>query len=127
DRDLAVGAIAVPESDAAGTAAEVDAVELLLVGVIDREVVVALVGEDLQLRRTVGAEIPVAVEVIGGEVEEDRALGREEACVFELQAGALADDRRLGVDLADQLRERRADVAGDRDRLTGTAVEVTEQ
>ena len=69
----------------------------------------------------------MAVEVVGGEVEEDGALGREVARVLELEAGALADDGRLGIDLADQLGERRADVAGDRDRLAGAAVEVAEQ
>ena len=69
----------------------------------------------------------MAVEVVGREVEEDRALGREGVGVLELEARALADDRRVGVDLADQRGERRADVAGDRDRLAGAAVDVAEQ
>ena len=111
----------------AGAAAEVDAGQRRVVGVVDGDVVVALVGEDPQLRRQVGLEVVVAVEVVGGEVEEDRALGREVAGVLELEAGGLADHGRVRLDLADQLRERRADVAGDRDRLTGAAVDVAEQ
>ena len=63
----------------------------------------------------------MAVEVVGGEVEEDRALGREDVGVLELEAGGLADDGRVGLDLAGQRGERRADVAGDRDRLAGAS------
>ena len=69
----------------------------------------------------------MAVEVVGGEVEEDRALGREGDAVLELEAGGLADHRGVRVDLAGERGERRADVAGDRDRLAGGPVEVAEQ
>ena len=69
----------------------------------------------------------MAVEVVGREVEEDRALGREGDAVLELEAGGLADDGRVGVDLAGQRGERRADVAGHRDRLAGGPVDVPEQ
>jgi hypothetical protein len=127
DGDLAVGRGTVAEGDPASAAAEVGAGGEGVVGVEDRDVVVALVGEDPQLRRQVGLEVGVAVEVVGSEVEEDGALGGEGGGVLELEAGALADDRRRGIDLADQLGERGADVAGDRDRLTGGAVEVAEQ
>ena len=126
-RDLAVGRRAGAEGEPPGAAAEVGAGQRRVVGVVDGDVVVALVGEDPQLRRQVGLEVVVAVEVVGGEVEEDRALGREEARVLELEAGGLADHRRVRLDLPGQLRERRADVAGDRDRLTGAAVDVPEQ
>ncbi len=77
DGDLAVGRGAVAEGDAAPAAAEVDAGQLGVVGVVDGDVVVALVGEDPQLRRQVGLEVAVAIEVVRREVEEDRALGRE--------------------------------------------------
>ena len=100
-RHLAVGAGADAEGDAAGAAAEVDAGERRVVGVVDGDVVVALVGEDPQLRRQVGLEVAVAVEVVGREVEEDRALGGEGGAVLELEAGALADDGRVGLDRAD--------------------------
>ena len=53
--------------------------------------------------------------------------GREVVGVLELEARGLADDRRVGVDLAGQGGERGADVAGDRDRLAGAAVDVSEQ
>ena len=69
----------------------------------------------------------MAVEVVGGEVEEDRALGGEGDAVLELEAGGLADDRRGRVDLAGERGERRADVAGDGDRLAGRPVDVAEQ
>ena len=69
----------------------------------------------------------MAVEVVGGEVEEDRALGGEVGCCP--RAGSWSTRRRRSprVDLADQLGERRADVAGHRDRLAGAAEDVAEQ
>ena len=115
------------EGDAARAAAEVDAGERRIVGVVDGDVVVALVGEDPQLRRQVGLEVAVAVEVVGRKVEEDRALGREGDAVLELEAGGLADHGRVGVDLAGQRGERRADVAGHRNRLAGRPVDVPKQ
>ena len=98
-RHLAVGGGAVAEGDAARAAAEVGAGQGRVVGVVDGDVVVALVGEDPQLRRQVGVEVGVAVEVVGGEVEEDGALGGEGGGVLELEAGGLADDGRIGLDL----------------------------
>src|ERR1700753_2381033 len=65
--------------------------------------------------------------MVGREVEKGGSLGAEEPGVLELEAGGLADDRRVGVDLADQARDRDADVARDRDRLAGAAEDVAEQ
>jgi hypothetical protein len=127
DGHLAIGPGAGAEGDPAGAAAEVGTGQLGVVGVVDGDVVVALVGEDPQLRRQIGPEVAVAVEVVGSEVEEDRALRRELGRVLELEAGGLADDGRVRRDRPDQRRERRADVAGDRDRFGGGAVEVAEQ
>ena len=69
----------------------------------------------------------MAVEVVGGDVEQHTAFGREGLGVLELEARGLADHRDPGVDLADQRGQRRADVAGDRDRLGGGAPYVGEQ
>ena len=69
----------------------------------------------------------MAVEVVGGEVEEDGALGGEGGGVLELEAGRLADDGRVGIDRPGERGERRADVAGDGDRLAGGPVDVAEQ
>ena len=77
ERHLAIGAGAAAEGDPPAAAAEVGPGKRRVVGVVDRDVVVALVGEDPQLRREVGVEVGMAVEVVGGEVEEDAALGRE--------------------------------------------------
>ncbi len=126
-RHLAVGRGAAAELDPPRAAAEVDAGQLGIVAVPDRDVVVALVGEDAQLRLAVGREVAVAVEVIGRQVQEDRALGAEEAGVLELEAGDLGDDGRVGFDLADQAGQRHADVARHRDRLAGAAEDVAEQ
>ena len=125
--DFAVGGGTAAEGDAAGAAAEVGPDQLGIVGVVDGDVVVALVGEDPELGGEVGLEIAVAVEVVRRQVEEDGALGREEAGVLELEARGLADDRRLRVAPPDQARQRRADVAGDRDRLAGRPPDVPEQ
>ena len=54
-------------------------------------------------------------------------VGRELDRVLELEARALADDGGVGVELADQRRQRRADVAGHRDRQLGRAVDRAEQ
>ena len=124
---LAIGAGAVAEGDPPAAAAEVGPGEGGVVGVVDRDVVVALVGEDPELRRQVGVEVGVAIEVVGREVEEDRALGaRSSRCP---RAGSSRPRRRSSrrVDLTDQRGERGADVAGDRDRLAGAAVDVSEQ
>ena len=51
DGDFAVGRGTVAEGDTAPTAAKVDASQLGVVGVVDSDIVVALVGEDPQLRR----------------------------------------------------------------------------
>ncbi len=126
-RHLALRRRTAAEGDAPPAAAEVGAGERRVVGVVDGEVVVALVGEDAQLRRQVGVEVAVAVEVVGREVEEDAALGGEVRGVLELEAGGLADHRRVGLQPAGQRGERRADVAGDGDRLARRAVDVPEQ
>ncbi len=122
--DLALGTGAVTEGDAAGAAAEVDPGEGRVVGVVDGDVVIALVGEDPQLGVEVGTQVGVAVEVVGRQVEEDRALGSEGDAVLELEARGLADHGRRGIDLSGQRRERRADVAGHGHRLPGGPVDV---
>ena len=58
----------------------------------DRDVVVALAGEDLQLGGEVVLQRAVAVEVVGLDVEQYRALGREGQRVLELKRARLADD-----------------------------------
>ena len=126
-RHLAVGRGTAAELDPPRAAAEVDPGQFGIVAVPDRDVVVALVGEDAQLRVEVGGEVAVAVEVVGRQVQEDRALGAEEAGVLELEAGGLGDDGRVGLDLPDQAGERDADVARHRDRLAGPAEDVAEQ
>ena len=93
----------------------------------DRDVVVALAREDLQLRGEVVLERAVAVEVIGLDVEQDRPLGGELQRVLELKRARLADDDRRGREAAGQRAERRADVAGDRHRHVRRAVDVAEQ
>jgi hypothetical protein len=93
----------------------------------DRDVVVALVGEDPQLRRPVGRERPVAVEVVGLEVEQDGALGGEEDGVLELEGRDLAHDDGLGRERVDERAERRPDVPGDGHRPPGLAVDVPDQ
>jgi len=70
----------------------------------------------------------VAVEVVRKRgCEEDGALGGELDRVLELEAGGLADDRRGRVDRLGERGQRRADVAGDGDRLGGGPVDVAEQ
>src|SRR4051812_26999536 len=51
----------------------------------DRDVVVALPGEGLELGGQVGVERAVAIEVVGRDVQEHRALGRERDGVLELE------------------------------------------
>ena len=91
----------------------------------DGDVVVALVGEHLQLCGDVVVEAGVAVEVVGREVEDHRGLGREER-VLELERRHLAHDRRVGRQPADQRRQRGADVACDRHRQRRLAVDVAD-
>ena len=93
----------------------------------DGDVVVALVGEDAQLGRAVGLEGPVAVEVVGRQVEQHGALGRELDGVLELEGGDLADHGRRRAQPADERAQRRADVAGDRHRPPGLAVDVADE
>ena len=93
----------------------------------DRDVVVALVGEDAQLGGRVGLEGPVAVDVVGRQVEQHGALGRELDGVLELEGGDLADHGRVGRQVADERAQGGADVAGDRHRAPGLAVDVADE
>ena len=124
-RQLGLGRVA--GQDAAGAAAEVDHAEVLG---RDRDVVVALVAEDLQLGPVVGLDGAVAVEVVALQVEDHRRLGREGDRVLQLERRALADHDRSGIVLFRMEGERRVggpDVADDRDRHAGLAVQVAEQ
>ena len=100
--DLAIGVDAAAVSNATPASAEVQAAQHRLGRVEDRDIVVALIGEDAQLCSQVVVEVPVTIEVIGGRVQQHSALRRESLGVLELKARALADDRGLGVQLADQ-------------------------
>ncbi len=93
----------------------------------DRDVVVALVGEDAQLGLRVGLEGAVAVDVVGREVEQHGALGSELDGVLELEGGDLADHGRVGCQVADERAQGGADVAGDRHRPPGLAVDVADE
>ena len=95
----------------------------------DRDVVVALVGEDLQLGLVVGGQRAVAVEVVAVEVEQDGGLGRERQRVLELEGRGLADDDGVGGRVAREAERGvgRTDVADDRDRDAGLAMQVPEQ
>src|SRR5439155_24825806 len=79
--------------------------------------------EDAQLCVAVGLERAVAVEVVRLEVEQHRNLTGELVHVFELEARELTDDPRARFDLAVELGQRAADVAGDR-RLQHHAEEL---
>ncbi len=93
----------------------------------DRDVVVALIGEDPELRGPVGLECPMAIEVVGLEVEQDGALGGEQDRVLELEGRDLAHDDGLGRERVDVGAERRPDVPGDGHRPPGLAVDVADQ
>jgi hypothetical protein len=93
----------------------------------DGDVVVALMGEDAQLGRAVSLEGAVAVEMVGGEVEQHGALGRELDGVLELEGGDLADDGGGLRQPSDERAQRRADVAGHRDRPPRLAVDVADE
>ena len=86
-----------------------------------------LVGEHAQLGLAVGGERAVPVEVVGGEVEQDGGLRGEGERVLELERRRLADHDRSGVERAGEAGQRRADVAGDRDREPRLAVDPTDQ
>ena len=58
----------------------------------DRDVVVALPGEHLQLGRDVVVHVPWRSSVVGLEVQQHRRLGRERLGVLELERRRLADD-----------------------------------
>jgi len=118
--ELAAGA----ERDAPRAAAEVLDAEA---GRRDGDVVVALMGEDPQLRREVVLECAMAVEVVGLHVEQHRSLGREVQRVLELEGARLADDHRLRRQRPGEAAHRGADVPGDRDRPARLAVDVAEQ
>ena len=59
-------------------------------------IVVALLGEDAQLRGHVVVKGAVPVEMIGLEIEQHGGLGSERLGVLELKRGCLADDRGVG-------------------------------
>ena len=86
------------EADAPRAATEVPVPKLRRLAVVDRGVVVPLVGEDLELRRQVFVERAVAVQVVRGKVDEDRALRREVVGVLELEGHhrALGNAERRG-------------------------------
>ena len=86
-----LGARAGAEADAPRAAAEVLDPEPER---RDRDGLVRLAGEDLELGGAVGLEGAVAVEVVLGEVEQHRRLGRERLGVLELERGRLGDDVR---------------------------------
>ena len=65
--------------------------------------------------------------MVGPDVEQDRAIGRERERVLELKRARLADDGRVRAEPACERRQRGADVAGDRHREPGLAVDVAEQ
>jgi hypothetical protein len=117
--------VAVPgaEQNPPRTAAEIVDPE---VGRRHREIVVALVGEDLQLRGDVILVGRVAIAVVRGEVQQRCRLGRERDRVLKLERRGFADDRRLRRDRARERRRRRADVADDRDRQRRGAVHVAD-
>ena len=119
-----LGARAGAEADAAGAAAEVLDAEAER---RDRDRLVGLAGEDLELGRAVGVEGAVAVQVVLGEVEQDGGLGREGQRVLELERGRLGDDRRPGRERARQRGQRRADVAGHLHGQARLAVQVADQ
>ena len=119
-----LGARAVAEADAPRAAAEVLDLEAER---RDRDGLVGLAGEDLELGLRVGLEGPVAVEVVGREVDQHRRLGRERLRVLELEGRDLADDGRVRGEAARERRQRRADVPRDRDRQPGLAVDVADQ
>jgi hypothetical protein len=57
----------------------------------DRDVVVALAGEDLELRGEVGVERAVAIEVVRCDVEQHRPFWRELDRVFELSSSPTSE------------------------------------
>ena len=95
---------------------------------VDVDVVVALVGEDPQLRVAVGVERAVAVEVIrASRLSSDRALGREGLACPRAGSSSLADHRRLRAARRRATASGVPTLPGDRDRLARRAPDVAEQ
>ena len=118
-----LGVLARAEQHSPRTAADIFDAE---VDRSDGDVVIALVGEHLQLCAHIVVEAGMAIEMVRRDVQQDGCLGREEVGVLELKRRGLTDDRHVGRHLADQRCQRRADIARDRHRQRRLAMDMAD-
>ena len=93
----------------------------------DREVLLALAREQLELGRQIRLHRLVAIEVIGRHVEQHADLGREAAGVLQLKGGDLARDRGIPGKRSHERAQGGAHVARHRHRVAGLPVDVADE